>query len=567
MAELDPEKVGRLGVDPTTGSPLSQEVRNALLRKSTIDSATFRNEMSTAENKRKETDIQNIDVIRNQEKALLGFSSNLQSLRTDIGKLGTGLASIALLLQQDGLEEQNKIKLDQENQRRLTERQIRIGKENEIEEKIQNALAAPVQNIAPKVSDTFEKIGAALGILFGGWLTKQVVDAIKASEEGNTTLFNNIKWNIIKNLGIVAGGLFAIKKGFGLVMRTIGGIGRGLTRLLIAKPLAIAAALLPKGIKPGGGPSSGKGPGGGGPGLIGGLINGLTGWMNWMNGEKTDAILAALTFVPGGGIFRGIRAAAGAIYTIDQIAELFKLNLTGVDPKILEKKKKEFEDAKRKEESKKPLAASTKPTPSTPPSSAPTPVKSSPQETMMGQPAPSAPSPAAPATETPAPVAEQPSAELIKKFEMAWQYRNNSFARGRIEGEWEKLTPEQKRMAIEWAKMKGYNWSEMKLQAPATANVNVNPAEVPAQMSSSQQTAIEPKPAQMTPVSPIESKRVGELPEAKPSLTMIKTSSGQNQQSNVPLTSGALSDVPLINSANPDNFYVLYSQLSYNVVI
>jgi hypothetical protein len=245
----------------------------------------------------------------------------------------------------------------------------------------------------------------------------------------------------------------------------------------------------------------------------------------------------------------------------------FKLNLTGVDPKILEKKKKEFEDAKRKEESKKPLAASTKPTPSTPPSSAPTPVKSSPQETMMGQPAPSAPSPAAPATETPAPVAEQPSAELIKKFEMAWQYRNNSFARGRIEGEWEKLTPEQKRMAIEWAKMKGYNWSEMKLQAPATANVNVNPAEVPAQMSSSQQTAIEPKPAQMTPVSPIESKRVGELPEAKPSLTMIKTSSGQNQQSNVPLTSGALSDVPLINSANPDNFYVLYSQLSYNVVI
>ena len=297
MAELDPEQLGRVGIDPTTGSPLSQEVRNALLRKSTIDAATFRNEMAAAENRRRDVDIQNAEVLRSQEQALGGFSSNILSLRNDIGRLGTGLANIAFLLQQDGIDQQNRLRQEQETQRRLTERQIRIGKENEIEQKIQNALVAPVQNIVPKVSDTFGKIGAALGILFGGWLTKQVVDAIKASEEGNTKLFNEIKGNIIKGLAIAGGGLLAVKAGFGLVMRTIGGVARGLTRLLIAKPLAIAAALLPKVPKLGRTPPPGKGSGGKGGGLLGGLVGAFNLFFNLRNKEYADALMQAVELI------------------------------------------------------------------------------------------------------------------------------------------------------------------------------------------------------------------------------------------------------------------------------
>ena len=85
----------------------------------------------------------------------------------------------------------------------------------------------------------------------------------------------------------------------------------------------------------------------------------------------------------------------------------------------------------------------------------------------------------------------------------------------------------------------------------------------PDSKSSSPTSAI---PAEITTPPPAEPQRVGELPEAKPSLTMIKTSNNQVQQPNVPLTNGPLSDVPFISSANPDNFYALYSQLNYNVV-
>jgi len=39
---------------------------------------------------------------------------------------------------------------------------------------------------------------------------------------------------------------------------------------------------------------------------------------------------------------------------------------------------------------------------------------------------------------------------------------------------------------------------------------------------------------------------------------------GQSQQQS--MKSGSATDVPLISSSNPDNFYTMYSQLIYNVV-
>lgn len=59
---------------------------------------------------------------------------------------------------------------------------------------------------------------------------------------------------------------------------------------------------------------------------------------------------------------------------------------------------------------------------------------------------------------------------------------------------------------------------------------------------------------------------IGALPEPKPDI--IYASSGQQSQSS--MVSGkptTLTDVPLIPSSNSDNFYTLYAQVNYNVVI
>lgn len=534
MAELDPEKVGRLGVDPGTGSPLSQEVRNALLKKSTIDASVFQN----IENRRTQTDAQNAELSRGQEQALLGFNSTLQAIRTDIVKLGTGLSGIALLLQQDAAEDQSKVRADQEKERRLAERQIRIGKERDIEQKIQNAVAEPVQRLVPQVNDIFGKIGAALGILFGGWLTNQTVQAIKASEEGNTKLFNDIRFNILKNVGIAVGGLFAIRAGFSLITRTIGAIASGLTKLFIAKPLAIAAGLIP-GLR--NVPTPGKGPkpsGGKGPGIFGSLFAGINAFMNAKNGEYVDTVMIALSLFGPGKFVKGLM---GIGFAADQIAEIFGMNIFGKDPNYEKQAASVVEEAlkEKNKPTKTDATSSLKPVPSIA-----TPSAAQPQTPMMGNQTPSTPPPA--------------STEMEKKFEQAWQYRNNPMARGRIEDAWSKMTPDQQQQAKTWASSKGYDWNEMKLKDA------VDMSDLKQQPSKTETAEMSPAQVSMPLKEP---QQVGQLPEPRPSFTMIKTSNNQSQQVIPPLTNEPLTDVPLINSANPDNFYVLYSQLNYNVVM
>lgn len=536
MAEVDPEALGRSGVDPETGSALSPTVKNALLKKSSINVDAFNRQ-------KREEEQQNISLIQNQQNSFVSFNSSIQSLRSDIGKLGTGLANIALLLQQDGAEEQNKIRADQEKQRRLAEREIRIGKENEIEQKIQNALVKPVEKLVPKVTDIFSQVGNALSILFLGWLTKQTVDAIQASQDNNTKRFNEIKTNIIKNVGIAVGGLFAVKTGFFLIKKTIGSIASGLTKLLIVKPLAGAAGLLGNLSGLGGGakpPTPGGKSGGGVMGGLGRLLTGLSAAMNARNKEYTDAVLGALSlFAMAPGPIGIIAKVAGVSFTLDEIAEAFGKNIFGDERDNIindaaTAAKKQLEQIK---------SSSTS---STPPSTSAPPISSKPSET---------PPSAAP---TPSPAKSAPSADMVNKFEMAWQYRNNPMARGRIEGAWNQMTPEQKQQAKDWAQTKGYDWNEMKLNdttatmTSATEQSKLNEANV--------------SPGQISP-PPSPTQTVGTLPEPKPSLTMISTSNNQNQIADVPITNGALSDVPFINSSNPDNFYVLYSQLNYNIVI
>lgn len=66
------------------------------------------------------------------------------------------------------------------------------------------------------------------------------------------------------------------------------------------------------------------------------------------------------------------------------------------------------------------------------------------------------------------------------------------------------------------------------------------------------------------PVKP--STPVGQLPESKPDI-IYTTTGQQNKAAVVSGESETITDVPLIPSSNPDNFYSLYAQVNYNVVM
>jgi hypothetical protein len=75
-----------------------------------------------------------------------------------------------------------------------------------------------------------------------------------------------------------------------------------------------------------------------------------------------------------------------------------------------------------------------------------------------------------------------------------------------------------------------------------------------------------PSTASISSPDPKQTPNVGALPEPTPNVIMAGGQGG-SQQSPTPQAPSAGSDTPIINSSNPDNFYVLYSQLNYNVVI
>jgi len=87
------------------------------------------------------------------------------------------------------------------------------------------------------------------------------------------------------------------------------------------------------------------------------------------------------------------------------------------------------------------------------------------------------------------------------------------------------------------------------------------------QLQSQSQPEKPTTPLAQISVPPQDAQKIGQLPPPKPELTIIKTANSVQPQETSTSSIGSLTDVPLINSSNPDNFYVLYSQLSYNVVI
>lgn len=165
---------------------------------------------------------------------------------------------------------------------------------------------------------------------------------------------------------------------------------------------------------------------------------------------------------------------------------------------------------------------------------------------------PSAAPKLSPAAEPQSPAIPPPTPEMVNKFQMAFDNRDKSFARGRIESAWKNMSPVEQHQAKRWVESKGHSWSVMKLPEP-------NP--IPIQSSSG---PISPEVLPFVPQSPPKP-NLGNLSE--PPADIVVLGNNEEQSSSVIASnSQTITDVPLIPSGNPDNFYTLYSQVNYNVV-
>jgi hypothetical protein len=531
-------------------------------------------------NELSKNNITNVGVFTNFQQS---FSAQINSVSLQLNKVNETLESIATITASESVIEKQKDLYEQQQQKRLVESRARGGKESLLETKIQSALSEPVKRIGNKISFGFNNLMGFIGTLLGGWLTLEGIKSLKALQEGDSKKLNEIKDSVIKTL-LVAGGVFTIinvgiGKVIGIITGLVAKIGKFVVGGLIINPFKVVATALANaskgifgGIKP---PTLPKIPGVNNgsvkvPNFVGGALSLYTALRNLGNGEITDTVMggvfAALSFTPAGRLVGGIRSLLGIAVTSDEIAEVFGSNIFGENPDTLRevKKYKELAEKESQEDKKNKLISPSlkKSEPSTPEAAKPTPT------TSMIPPASDLQINSPDTQKTPdtsKPPIPPPDAERVKQFEQAWKMRDFGPARGQIEGAWNKMSPEEQQQAKDWAGSTGKDWTKMRL--PDTTQTSSTPPKEDLKLAETSPKPSKPEisPAQTTNMQTIPF-NIGPEPEPKPNIVYVPsgTSTVPQQQ---PMSTGPASDVPFISSSNPDNFYTLYSQINYNVIL
>jgi hypothetical protein len=528
----DPFTIAQTGVDPTTGSYLSSERRKAIFRSTRVSGfggggggATERGGAIVV---RPQTNLvdraQNLQIQQTQQ-SVSAIQPILDVVRVNVRDLGTNINNLLKSIQGESAIEQKNIKDQQEAERKLNERKIREGRENLLERRIAGALAKPIINLQQKIGGLFERIMGAMTTLFFGWLTNQGIETLKAYTSGNTKRLEEIKNSLIKNLLFSLGAFAAINLGFGLLMRTITGLTlriAGMAARIVLAPFRAAGGALARifggGARAGSAAANAARAGAGARPLITGDVNLMTRMSNI--GRGGGLLRGAGNFLKGGGrLIPGFNIVAGGLGTAYDLSRgdyggaalsaASMLPFVGT-PAAIARLGLEGYRMTQKDKPQTPTAVSGKPTPT---------------------PAPPA---AAPAATTPAPAVVQPQTPAISTVPMQFNVdQNNTFSVS--------------------------SQSLLQSASPGTPNLESYQQGMQGASPASYSTAnIQAPPKEQTPI--------GTLPEAKPNIILTGgQSKAPTPQSSA--SSGPISDVPLISPGNTDNFYVLYSQLNYNVVM
>lgn len=592
-------------VTPLTGSPLSQESRQVIVKSTSVSGQGIRGANLLSPVAPSEADIKNLQVSQKNQESLFEIKDGLLGIQRNINLVNSGLINVANLLQQDATNEERLLRSQQERERRLAEEQVRIGRESDIERKIEAAIIEPVQRIAPKVQNLFGNVLQSLGWLFGGWLTNQVIEYIKTEGKGNNERLEEIKNNIIKGLGVAGGTLLAVKIGIGVLKRTLFGITKQLGSLIgkaVSAPVNAIKNILPgagSGIKPrsGGTPTPTRGILSGLKNLGGGLKNTAGNFVRGMGLPLlTGSIMTGLDIKSGEDPGRAVAGTVGGMVTSGAAfaaGSLLPIPGSGVISSALAYSPgqdigkgiydKFFGTPETK--SAPNLEPATKTTTENP--------KITPTETLTGQ-----------KLETPSSQTNTEASTPQKPLDVS---NNSSPIQNQLISEMKSIMPSETLtgQATGEPKINTYNL-EQKLNFPNYSNIfNLSSTEKSPEFLNSDSTENQlplldvkhifpdQKPSDqpfnfINPIStnkpsniqsntinslPKQELNVGELPEPKPNIVYATTGSQSNDNANInsssgPVgTSGVLSDVPIILPNNPDNFHIMLAYSIYNVTI
>ena len=485
------------------------------------------------------------EVIVTQQNTIVALQKQINNIRSEVGIINSGLQNVSRLLQDDSLSERLRLLEEQKKEKELSDSQTRIGKEEEVERNLDSAISKPIQSLEPKLSSTLNNVSNSLKLLFFGFLTKGVIEGIKNTANFVIKGFSNIKSFITKTLGVINDTFSWMKRGFTGIANSIGNVinkVKGVISTLIKSPFKFISDLFKKaqGKIGNSGASAVKSVESFSGGLLDDILRsigkaskgvskivppalggGLTYFMDTAMGESSGKAAAGAV---GAVVAGGIGATLGAPFgPIGSFAGSVGLGMLGQD---VAKKGFDFVTGVGKNIEKKSEVSTTQQSPILP---------ITPSKNTSTQQSPILP--ITPSKNTSTDSTQQSS--ILDSRNFLSNYNLN---------------------------LSGTN-SEMDIK-PVTENVKLDEkSKIP---NSNIELNEKPKTPNFQPEiqsPPKNNQEIGFLPEPKPNVIMasaVKQNPNKNRQ--MP-KSNAGTDVPLISSSNSDNFYSLYSQTNYNVVM
>ena len=234
------------GTDPSTGEYLSAAQRKALFRKQKISSnQVFRKpgalvKVDSIAPIKKESAIVPTDkkIAAKPSVDLTILSVRVSVLEKQVSFLAKALDKEAELEKKQQKEKEKKLLQQEESGRRS-------AKEKQLEKSLSDKLLSPVKAIGGIAKGLLGGLMELFGTLFAGWLTDKGWKALKAFAEGDTDKLNEIAGNVGKTLLVIGGIFLALNGGIGVVLGLIPAIIGGLLSVsaLLLNPLTWKAIL------------------------------------------------------------------------------------------------------------------------------------------------------------------------------------------------------------------------------------------------------------------------------------------------------------------------------------
>lgn len=467
------------------------------------------------------------NAVVNQQQTIVALQGQIQNINGQVAAINGGLQGIGNLIRNDSVLEQTRLLEEKKREKLLNERNIRLGKEQQVEQRINKSLSESVKEIEPRLTTTFNGITENLKRLFSGFLIPGLIKFVSNAANLAIKALTGIQSFVFKSIGFIGNSLRFLRTGIGGIA---GKVGTLITKIgdiamkLVKSPIKAIANLF-KGI----------------PGLISGGAKGAAAAAGGAVAGTADNFLGALSGIlkGAGKVVAPVAVAAAADQaitggkgreavgnTINSVVNLFGNN------KPESKSESSSNNTSVQGEGSKNIFNTTNSS-----------NKNINSQSFFSNPL---------------------NIDVGKTFNDTktniTNVTSNLFGGGTGGGMDTDSAP----------------------QSATPSNVSKPSSQTPSSSSTPQTSAVDSLMNLMSGVpiippttnsekakitsSPATSNPISAPPEPKPTIIYASNFSSP-QRGQIPSKTGPLTDIPLIPSSNVDNFYSLYSQTHYNVVM